>query len=53
MNDKYIKFKKEIEKLITELRSIFEKNNIYSKLENHNIKMLEANFWQDKLNSQK
>ncbi|MDA8702179.1 peptide chain release factor 2 [Candidatus Pelagibacter bacterium] len=34
-----------------ELRSIFEKNNIHSKLEKLNIKMLEANFWQDKNNS--
>ncbi len=40
-------------KLIKELRSIFEKNDIHSKLENHNSKMLEANFWQDKLKSQK
>ncbi|MDA7562185.1 peptide chain release factor 2 [Candidatus Pelagibacter sp.] len=36
-----------------ELRSIFEKNNIYSKLEENNKKMLESNFWQDKSNSQK
>ncbi|MBD1160355.1 peptide chain release factor 2 [Pelagibacterales bacterium SAG-MED14] len=36
-----------------ELRSIFENNNIYSKLESLNTKMLEANFWQDKSNSQK
>ncbi|MDC3106389.1 peptide chain release factor 2 [Candidatus Pelagibacter sp.] len=36
-----------------ELRSIFEKNDINSKLENHNNKMLEADFWRDKLNSQK
>ena len=35
------------------LRSIFEKNNIHSRLENHNIKILESDFWQDKLNSQK
>ncbi|WP_435091268.1 peptide chain release factor 2 [Candidatus Pelagibacter bacterium nBUS_30] len=34
-----------------ELRSIFEKNNIYSKLEKLNTKMLEANFWLDKVNS--
>ncbi|MBD1164628.1 peptide chain release factor 2 [Pelagibacterales bacterium SAG-MED13] len=36
-----------------ELRSIFEKNDIYSRLENHNKKMLDANFWNDKVNSQK
>ncbi|MDB3949382.1 peptide chain release factor 2 [Candidatus Pelagibacter sp.] len=36
-----------------ELRSIFEKNNIYSKLESINQKMSENNFWQDKSNSQK
>ncbi|MDA9062983.1 peptide chain release factor 2 [Candidatus Pelagibacter sp.] len=36
-----------------ELRSIFEKNNIHSKLEENNRKMLENNFWQDKSNSQK
>ncbi|MDC0167653.1 peptide chain release factor 2 [Candidatus Pelagibacter sp.] len=40
-------------KLIKELRSIFENNNIYSKLQSLNTKMLEANFWQDKNNSQK
>ena len=40
-------------KLIKELRSIFEKNNIHSKLKNNNQKMLENNFWQDKTNSQK
>ena len=44
--------KKQI-KLIKELRSIFESNNIYSKLQSLNSKMLEANFWQDKNNSQK
>ena len=44
--------KKQI-KLIKELRSIFEKNSIYSKLQSLNSKMLEANFWQDKTNSQK
>jgi peptide chain release factor 2 len=42
-----------LKKLIKELRSIFEKNNIYSKLEKNNTIMLEANFWQDKLKSQK
>ncbi|MDC6478123.1 peptide chain release factor 2, partial [Candidatus Pelagibacter sp.] len=36
-----------------ELRSIFEKNKINSKLELLNGKMLEANFWQDKENSKK
>ncbi|MBD1109149.1 peptide chain release factor 2 [Pelagibacterales bacterium SAG-MED50] len=36
-----------------ELRSIFEKNDIDSKLEKLNTKMLEANFWQDKDNSKK
>ncbi|MDC0615826.1 peptide chain release factor 2 [Candidatus Pelagibacter sp.] len=36
-----------------ELRSIFETNNIHSKLEENNQKMLENNFWQNKLNSQK
>ena len=39
--------------LIKELRSIFEQNNIYLKLEEHNKKMLDANFWQDKAKSQK
>jgi peptide chain release factor 2 len=33
------------------LRSIFEKNNIYLKLENHNKQMLNANFWHDKIKS--
>ena len=32
---------------------VFEKNGIYSKLKDHNSKMLEANFWQDKANSKK
>ena len=44
--------KKQI-KLIKELRSIFENNNIYLKLQSLNSKMLEADFWQDKKNSQK
>ena len=43
--------KKKQKKLIKELRGIFEKNSIYSKLEKLNTKMLEANFWQDKINS--
>ena len=34
-------------------RSIFETNNIHSKLEVLNTKMLEANFWHDKENSKK
>tara|TARA_B100000575_G_scaffold192318_1_gene155190 strand:+ start:148 stop:1209 length:1062 start_codon:yes stop_codon:yes gene_type:complete len=42
-----------LKKLIKELRSIFEKNNIFIKLKNHNKKMLDANFWKDKSNSQK
>ena len=33
--------------------SIFEKNNIPIKLENLNKEMLDANFWQDKINSKK
>ena len=41
MNDKYLNFKNEIERLIIELRSIFEKNDIQSKLENYNHLMLE------------
>ncbi|MDC3085538.1 peptide chain release factor 2 [Candidatus Pelagibacter sp.] len=36
-----------------ELRSIFEKNGIYSKLKVHNSAMLEPNFWQDKSKSKK
>ena len=40
-------------RLTQELRSIFEKNNIYSKLEKNNSKMLEATFWQDKNKAQK
>ncbi|RPG97824.1 MAG: peptide chain release factor 2 [Candidatus Pelagibacter sp. TMED106] len=36
-----------------ELRSIFEKNNIFSLLEENNKKMLAANFWRNKSNSQK
>ena len=45
--------KKILRKLTKELRSIFEKNDIFSKLDSHNSKMLEENFWQDKSNSQK
>ncbi len=40
-----------MKKLIKELRSIFEKNKINSKLENYNQKLLDPNFWQDKKNS--
>jgi peptide chain release factor 2 len=40
-----------LKRLTLELRSIFEKNDIYSRLEVLNNKMLEANFWQDKNNS--
>ncbi|MDC1224496.1 peptide chain release factor 2 [Pelagibacteraceae bacterium] len=36
-----------------ELRSTFEKNNIYLKLKKNDQKMLKSNFWQDKLISQK
>ena len=53
MDEKYLDFKKEIEKLTLELRSIFEKNQIFLKLENHNQKMLAAGFWQDKNLSKK
>ena len=42
-----------MKKLIKELRSIFEKNDIRTKLKKNNQKMLENNFWQDKSNSQK
>ena len=42
-----------MKKLIKELRSIFENNKIYSKLEDHNKNMLNANFWQDKQKSKK
>jgi len=37
-----------LKKLIKELRSIFEKNNINSKLETLNKKILEPNFWKNK-----
>ena len=40
-----------MKKLILGLRSIFEKNDIYSKLEKLNKKVLDPNFWQDKKNS--
>ena len=42
-----------MKKLIKELRSIFEKNDIYSKLESIDKKMLGADFWHDKVDSQK
>ena len=35
-------------KSITELRSIFEKNEIFSKLDSHNKKIIEPDFWQNK-----
>ncbi|MFL2894580.1 MAG: peptide chain release factor 2 [Candidatus Pelagibacter sp.] len=44
-----LKFKK----LIKEYRSIFEKNNIYSILEKNNKKILEQNFWENKILAQK
>ena len=40
-----------MKKLIKESRSIFEKNKINARLEHHNNKILEANFWQDKIKS--
>ncbi len=40
-----------MKRLIKELRSIFEKNQISSKLANHNKTMLDANFWHDKIKS--
>jgi peptide chain release factor 2 len=40
-----------LKRLTKELRSTFEKNNIETKLEKLNSKMLEADFWQDKNNS--
>ena len=45
--------KKKQKRLTIELRSIFEKNDIETKLKKLNTKMLEANFWQDKDNSKK
>ena len=42
-----------MKRLTLELRSIFEKNDIYLKLDNHNNSMLDANFWNDKLKSKK
>tara|TARA_B100001063_G_scaffold245225_1_gene280264 strand:- start:1806 stop:2867 length:1062 start_codon:yes stop_codon:yes gene_type:complete len=40
-----------LKKSIKESRSIFEKNDIYKKLDSFNAKMLDANFWQDKIES--
>ena len=42
-----------MKRLIEEWRSIFEKNDIYKKLEIHNKKILDVNFWKDKSISQK
>ena len=42
-----------MKKLIKELRSIFEKNNIYSIVEHNNKKILAPDFWQNKSISQK
>ena len=42
-----------MKRLIKEYRSIFEKNQIKSKLQSLSSRMLDANFWQDKNNSQK
>jgi len=42
-----------LKKLIKELRSIFEKNNIYSIVEHNNKKILAPDFWQNKSISQK
>ena len=44
MNDKYLNIKKEINKINLRIKEYLEKNDIHSKLENHNKKMLEANF---------
>ena len=42
-----------MKKLIKESRSIFEQNDIHTKLENHNSQMLEPDFWHNKEKSQK
>ena len=42
-----------MKRLTKELRSIFEKNKIYSKLDDLEKKILGANFWQNKTDSQK
>ena len=42
-----------MKELIEELRSFFETNDIYLKLKDHNKKILNANFWQDKAFSKK
>ena len=51
IDEKFINYKCEIEKINQKVRSIFEKNDIYTKLDSHNQRMLDPNFWQDKINS--
>ena len=53
MEEKFLNFKREIEKINLRIKSIFEKNKIFSKLENHNQKMLATDFWKDKNLSKK
>ena len=52
MNDKYLSLKKEIEKINQRIKSIFEKNKIFSKLESINNEMLKPDFWNNKVLSQ-
>ncbi len=48
MDDKYTNIKAEIEKINHRVKEYLWKYKIYSKLEDLNTKMLEADFWHDK-----
>ena len=52
MENKYLDYKKEIEKINQRIGYLWKKW-YFSKLEIHNNRMLESNFWHDKINSKK
>ncbi|MDB4846106.1 peptide chain release factor 2 [Pelagibacteraceae bacterium] len=53
MENEFFNIRSEIEKINFRIRSIFEKNKIYSILKNNNLKILEPNFWKNQSTAQK
>lgn len=53
MDNNYQNLKEEIEKINQKIQEYLWKNNIHSKLQSLNSQILNADFWQDKNNSQR